>query len=47
MLYLSAWLKGQPGMDLRWAITLLGTIYVVGLVVIRLMPETKGRPLED
>jgi hypothetical protein len=47
MLYLSAWLKGQPGMDLRWAITMLGTIYVIGLLVILLMPETKGKRLED
>jgi MFS family permease len=45
MLYLSAWLKGQ--MDLRQAITILGTVYVIGLVVILFMPETKGRPLED
>jgi MFS family permease len=47
MLWFSAWLKGRPGMDLRWAITILGLVYVVGLFVSFIMPETKGKPLED
>ena len=41
VLFFSGWLKAQPGMDLRLAITLLGLLFLLGLVVIRFMPETK------
>jgi hypothetical protein len=45
MLTLSAAIKAR--MDLRSAVTILGLVYVFGLVFILLMPETKGKPLED
>lgn len=45
MLLLSAWIKGLPGMDLRLAITLLSSAFVLGLVVLAFMPETKDKPL--
>lgn len=47
MLWFSAWLKARPGMDLRMAVSLLALIYVVGIVLILMMPETKGVALKD
>jgi MFS family permease len=47
ILFLSGWLKSRQGMDLRLAITLLGFLFPLGLVVIYFMPETKGQPLPD
>jgi MFS family permease len=47
VLVLSAWLKSLPGMDLRLAITLLGLLFPLGLVIILFLPETKGQPLPE
>lgn len=47
MLWFSAWLKARPGMDLRSAVSLLGLIYILGIVLILMMPETKGVALQD
>lgn len=47
VLVLSGWLKSLPGMDLRWAITLLGGFFLLGIVVSLLLPETKDQPLPD
>jgi MFS family permease len=47
VLVLSAELKALPGVDLRLAVTLIGSLFAVGLVLIWLMPETKGRPLPE
>lgn len=47
MLWFSAWLKARPGMDLRTAVSLLGLIYVLGIILVLLMPETKGVALQD
>ena len=46
-LYGSAWLKARPGMDLRLAVSLLGLLFLLGVVVLVLMPETKGKPLPE
>jgi hypothetical protein len=46
-LVLSGWLKSLPGMDLRLAITLLGLLFPLGLVIIFFLPETKDRPLPE
>ena len=46
-LVLSGWLKALPGMDLRLAITLLGLLFPLGLLVILFLPETKGQPLPE
>ena len=46
-LVLSAWLKAVPGMDLRLAITLLGLLFPMGLVILRFLPETRDCPLPD
>ena len=47
VLFFSGWLKAQPGMDLRLAITLLGLLFILGLVVVRFLPETKDQPLPE
>lgn len=46
-LLLSGWLKSLPGMDLRLAISLLGLLFPLGLLVIWFLPETKGKPLPE
>ncbi len=46
-LVLSGWLKSLPGMDLRLAITLLGLLYPLGLLIVLFMPETKGQPMPE
>lgn len=45
ILWLSGVLKSLPGMDLRLAITLLGFLFPLGILVIYFMPETKDQPL--
>ncbi len=47
VLVLSGWLKSLPHMDLRFAATLLGTLFLLGVVVILFMPETKDQPLPE
>jgi MFS family permease len=45
MLVFSGWMKTQ--MDLRLAVSLLGCLFLLGLIVIHFMPETKGQPLPE
>ena len=47
MLWFSGWLKSQPGIDLRLAITLLGMLFLAGLIVLIFLPETKDQPLPE
>ncbi len=47
ILWLSGELKSIPGIDLRMAVCLLSLLFLLGLVVVAWMPETKGRPLPD
>lgn len=47
MLFFSGWLKAQPGVDLRLAITMLGLLFLVGLIFLIFLPETKDRPLPE
>lgn len=47
MLWISAVVKALPGMDLRMAVCLLSSLFLVGLVVLCFLPETKGRPLPE
>jgi len=43
----SGWFKSQPGVDLRFAVTALNSIFVLGIVIVLFLPETKGRPLPE
>ena len=43
----SGWLKSLPGMDLRLAVTLLGLMFPLGLLIIVFLPETKGQALPE
>ncbi len=47
MLYFSGKIKSLPGMDLRMAITILGSVFLLGLIVIAFLPETKDQPLPE
>jgi MFS family permease len=46
VLWLAGDLKAWTG-DLRLAVTLLGGLFLVGLVLIWFLPETKGKPLPE
>jgi MFS family permease len=46
VMLLSAWWKSQ-GVDLRWAVTWMGTLYLVGAVIMLFLPETKGQELPE
>lgn len=45
MLFFSAWLKSK--IDLHLAVTLMGSLFLLGLVIISFMPETKDQPLPE
>ena len=47
VLVFSGWLKALPGMDLRLAVTLLSLLFLPGILLVYLLPETKGRPLPE
>jgi len=47
MLWLSGWMKSQPGVDLKFAITLLAMLFLLGVVLVLFLPETKNRPLPE
>jgi MFS family permease len=45
LLVFSGWLKDQ--INLRLAVSLLGCLFLLGLIVIHFLPETKDRPLPE
>ena len=45
ILWASATLKALPGMDLRTAMVALSSLYLLGIVLLFVLPETRGRPL--
>lgn len=47
ILVFSGNLKALPGMNLPWAVSLLGGLFLLGLVLLVFLPETKGRPLPE
>jgi hypothetical protein len=47
VLLFSGWLKALPGVNLRLAITLLGLLFLLGILIVSLMPETKDQPLPE
>lgn len=47
VLFFSGWLKGLPGVDMRWAVTGLSSLFLIGIVIIATMPETRDQKLID
>jgi MFS family permease len=47
MVPLAGYVKGLPGLSLPTALTLLSSTYLLGLIVIVFLPETKDRPLPE
>ena len=47
VLLISSWLKSQPGIDLRWSMTLLSTLFLVGIVLMLFLPETNKQELPE
>lgn len=47
VLIFSGWLKALPGMNLQLAITLMGMLFVIGIVAVLFLPETKDQPLPE
>ncbi len=47
MLLISGMVKAIEGIDSKQALTLLGSTFLLGLVVVAFLPETKGKDLPD
>ncbi|MGC3966487.1 MAG: MFS transporter [Pirellulales bacterium] len=47
MVPLAGYVKGLPGLSLPLALTILSSTYLLGLVVIAYLPETKNQPLPE
>jgi MFS family permease len=47
VLLFSGWLKAQPGVDLRWAITGLSWLFVLGIILVLFLPETNRQELPE
>lgn len=47
VLVFSGWLKAQPGLSLQTAIALMGLLFLIGMAVVLMLPETKDRPLPE
>jgi len=47
VLIFSGWLKALPGMNLQSAITLMSLLFVIGIIVVFFLPETKDKPLPE
>jgi MFS family permease len=47
VLFLSAWLKSQSEFDFRWTVTGLSGLFLVGIVVVLMLPETNQTELPE
>jgi MFS family permease len=47
VLLFSGWLKSLPGMDLRTATAWMASLFLLGIVFVMFLPETKDQPLPE
>ena len=47
MLILSGMVKAIEGLETKQALSLLGSTFLLGLVVVAFLPETKGKDLPE
>ena len=47
MLILSGMVKAMPALDIRQALCILATTFLLGLLVVAFLPETKGQELPE
>lgn len=47
VLILSGWLKSLEGIDLKWAISGLSLLFLLGILVVLPLPETRGQELPE
>ncbi len=47
ILFFSGWLKSTEGTDLRWAVTGLAALFLLGIAVVSMLPETRGKELPE
>ena len=47
VLIFSGWLKAQPGMELQDAVTWMGSLFLLGILIVTFLPETKDKPLPE
>jgi len=47
MLVFSGMLKALPGMSLQFAVSLLGLLFLAGVLLLAFLPETRGQPLPE
>jgi hypothetical protein len=47
VLWLSSWLKSLPDMTLQLAVTLLGSLFLAGVVLVTFLPETNRAELPE
>jgi MFS family permease len=47
ILVFSGWLKSQPGVDIRWALSGLALLFLVGVAIVLAMPETRAQELPE
>ena len=47
VLFFSGWLKALEGVDLRVAVTALASLFLLGIVLVLFLPETKGQELPE
>ncbi|MCA9229848.1 MAG: MFS transporter [Planctomycetales bacterium] len=45
VLFFSGWLKAYPGVELSWAVTGLATLFLLGILLIIFLPETRNQEL--
>jgi MFS family permease len=47
MLVISGWVKALPHVDLRVALSAMAALFLLGIVVVSFLPETRGQPLPE